>query len=157
MANDMANTFLDQYNAVVGAVVAILSYVFGQHWWLFAFFLLFNIIDWITGWMKSYMAGVENSEKGLKGVIKKFGYWLMIFMSFAMSVAFIELGKVIGVDLHITTLLGWFVLASLMVNELRSILENFVEAGYKPPEILTKGLSVAQKLIEDEKENKKEQ
>lgn len=153
MGDEFVTAFTDKYNAIVGAIVAILTYVFGEHWWLFAFFLLFNIADWITGWMKSYMAGVENSEKGLKGVVKKFGYWLMIFLAFAMSVAFIELGNVIGIDLHITTLLGWFVLASLMVNELRSILENFVEAGYKPPEILTKGLSVAQKLIEDESKN----
>lgn len=154
MGNDFVNAFTDKYNLIVGAVVAILNYIFGAHWWLFAFFLLFNIVDWITGWMKSYMNGVENSEKGLRGVIKKFGYWLMIFVAFAMSAAFVEIGKTLGVNLQITSLLGWFVLASLMVNELRSILENFVEAGYKPPEILTKGLSVAQTMID--KDNKEE-
>ena len=46
-----------------------------------------------------------------------------------------------------TTLLGWFVLASLLVNEIRSICENFVEAGFQVPEILVKGLEVARKKV----------
>ena len=59
----------------------------------------------------------------------------------------------IGIDLKITTLLGWFVLASLLVNEIRSIIENFVEAGFNVPVILTKGLEVADKAINREQEN----
>ena len=152
MGTEILTTFTDRYNLIVGTVVAVLTYIFGKNWWLFALFLVFNLIDWITGWIKSRLAGAENSTKGLNGVIKKFGYWLMIFVSFLMSTAFIGIGNVIGVNLQVTTLLGWFVLASLMVNELRSILENFVEAGYHPPEILTKGLAVASKIIDKEKE-----
>ncbi len=45
------------------------------------------------------------------------------------------------------TFLGWFTLASLMVNEVRSILENLVECGYRVPDFLTKGLAVTEKLI----------
>ena len=45
-------------------------------------------------------------------------------------------------------LLGWWVLASLIVNEARSILENLVEMGYDVPGFLVKGLAVTQKLIE---------
>ena len=71
-------------------------------------------------------------------------------MAFGASAIFIEIGKVIGIDLGITTLLGWFVLASLLVNEIRSIIENFVEAGYKVPAVLTKGLQVAEKMINKE-------
>ena len=43
--------------------------------------------------------------------------------------------------------LGWFVLASLLINEIRSILENFVEAGFNVPIILIKGLEVADKVV----------
>ena len=119
-------------------------------WFLFAFLLILNIIDWITGWMKSHMAGNENSVAGWKGVLKKLGYWLMIMVAFGASAIFIEIGKAIGVDLGITTLLGWFVLASLLINEIRSILENFVEAGFDVPEILIKGLEVADQAINRE-------
>ena len=47
----------------------------------------------------------------------------------------------------ITALLGWFVLASLIINEIRSILENLVEAGFNVPVILVKGLEVADKMV----------
>lgn len=75
----------------------------------------------------------------------------MIMVAFGASAIFIEIGKAIGVDLGITTLLGWFVLASLLINEIRSILENFVEAGFNVPIILIKGLEVADKAVNTEK------
>ena len=140
-------TITDSYNAFVGAVIAILTMVLGEHWYIFATFLLLNVIDWITGWMKSRINGVENSMAGWKGVLKKLGYWLMIAVAFAIAAALIEVGKVIGIDLGVTTLLGWFVLASLIVNEARSIVENFVEAGYDVPRILTAGLQVADEKL----------
>lgn len=142
-----AEVIIDGYNAVVGAVVAVLSYILGEHWILFAAFLLLNVADWITGWMKSRMTGKENSVKGWKGVLKKLGYWIIIMVAFGASAVFIEIGLAIGIDLGITTLLGWFVLASLIINEIRSILENFVEAGYNVPTILIKGLEVADKVV----------
>ena len=140
-------TITDSYNAFVGAVIAILTMVLGEHWYIFAAFLLLNVIDWITGWMKSRINGVENSMAGWKGVLKKIGYWLMIAVAFAIAAALIEVGKVIGIDLGVTTLLGWFVLDSLIVNEARSIVENFVEAGYDVPKILTTGLQVADEKL----------
>lgn len=142
--------YLDTYNTVVGAVIAFLTLIFGEHWALFALFLLFNIIDWLTGWMKAYMAKKENSVRGWKGVLKKLGYWMMILVAFSSSYVFVDIGKTLGIDLGITTLLGWFVLASLIVNEIRSIVENFVEAGFNVPEVLTKGLEVANKVINND-------
>ena len=146
----MKMNWMDSYNAIVGSIVAVLSFVFGEHWILFAIFLLFNVADWITGWMKSRINNVENSSAGWKGVLKKLGYWLMILVAFAASAVFIEIGNTLGMDLGITTLLGYFVLASLLVNELRSILENFVEAGYNVPNVLVKGLEVADKVVNQE-------
>ncbi len=147
---------LDTYNAAAGAVIAVLSYIFGEHWALFALFLAFNVADWLTGWAKSRMAQKENSAAGWKGVLKKLGYWLMIAVAFGASATFVEIGVTLGISLEITVLLGWFVLASLIVNELRSILENFVEMGYNVPRILTKGLEVADKAINQPGQDDKE-
>ena len=140
----------DGINFILGGIVAALTYIFGEHWTLFAIFLLFNFADWITGWMKSKLANKENSQAGLIGVMKKLGYWLMIFLAFAAGYWFISMGQLLGIDLHITKLIGWFVLASLTVNELRSILENFVEAGFNVPQVLVKGLEVADKAFNKE-------
>lgn len=139
--------YMDTYNAVVGGIVACLTMIFGEHWILFAGFLLFNIVDFITGIMKSKLAGKENSTKGWQGVLKKLGYWIMILIAFIMATLFIDIGKAINVDLGVTTLLGWFVLASLTINEIRSILENLVEAGFNVPNVLINGLEVANKII----------
>lgn len=147
-----ANPIIDWYNAIVGTVVAVLSYVLGEHWFLFVAFLFLNVVDWITGWMKSRMAGKENSVKGWQGALKKLGYWLMIMVAFGASAVFIEIGLALGIDLGITTLLGWFVLASLIINEIRSILENFVEAGFNVPSVLVKGLEVADKMVNKDSE-----
>lgn len=153
MNYNYADVIIDGYNAVVGTVVAVLSYVLGEHWMLFAAFLLLNVADWITGWMKSRMAGKENSVKGFQGVLKKLGYWLMIMVAFGAAAIFVEIGKAIGIDLGVTTLLGWFVLASLIINEIRSILENFVEAGFNVPAILVNGLKVADKIVNSQEED----
>ena len=150
MKMNYAEPFIDGYNVIVGTVVAVLSYILGEHWILFVAFLLLNMADWITGWMKSRIAGKENSTAGWKGVLKKLGYWLMIMVAFGASAVFIEIGNTIGIDLGITTLLGWFVLASLLINEIRSIVENFVEAGFNVPRILITGLEVADKIVNKE-------
>lgn len=151
-----AEAIIDGYNAITGAIVAVLSYILGEHWILFVAFLLLNVADWITGWMKSRMAGKENSMAGWKGVLKKLGYWLMIMVAFGVGAVFIEIGESIGIDLGVTTLLGWFVLASLIINEIRSIVENFVEAGYNVPKVLINGLEVAEKIVNKDNDSEGE-
>lgn len=140
----------DGINFILGGIVAAFSYVFGDHWILFAIFLFFNVGDWITGWMKSRLAKKENSVKGWTGIVKKLGYWLMVFLAFALGYWFIAMGQLIGKDFSITMFVGWFVLASLTVNEFRSILENFVEAGYQVPQVLVKGLEIADKIASED-------
>lgn len=141
------NPFTKEINYLLGGLVAILSMVFGQYWWLFAFFMFLNVCDYVTGWIKCRQTHTASSWKGLNGIIKKFGYWVMIMLAFGMSTFFIEIGKVININLEITELLGYFVLGSLIINEIRSNLENLVEAGYHPPKILIKSLEVADKAI----------
>lgn len=139
--------FIDSFNAVTGSIISFLTFIFGKHWFLFALFLFFNTIDWLTGWYKAKVTKKENSTKGWQGILKKLIYWLMIAFAFSLSALFIELGHTFAIDLGITTLLGWFVLAGLIVNEARSIIENFVEAGVKVPAILINGLEVADQTI----------
>ena len=143
------NPFTEKINAFVGLLVSIFSYVFGVHWILFVGFLVLNIVDYITGTFKAVLKHKSNSAKGLQGVVKKLGYWIMIMLAFGASAIFIEIGNVIGVNLEITSMIGWFVLATLIINEIRSIIENFVEAGYNVPGILTRGLQIAVDVIEE--------
>lgn len=147
----------DKINLIVGAIAALLSYLLGEHWVLFVFYLALNGGDFLTRWLAARITGTENSKAGCIGILKKLGYWVMIALGFSMSIIFIEIGNTIGVNLEVTTFIGWFVLATLIINEFRSILENLVEAGYKVPEILIKGLEVANKAIDGKIKIKEEE
>ncbi len=131
--------------------MAALSAVFGAFWYLFAGYLVLNIADWLTGWYKARKKKQESSYVGLRGIIKKTGYWVIILVAFMIPELFVNLGRdVLGINLDFLVLLGWFTLASLLVNEARSILENLVECGYEIPDFLVRGLAITEKLIHAE-------
>ena len=139
---------LDIYNVITGVSVAVMSAIFGPHWYLFAAFLFLNVMDWLTGWYKSRKLNSESSSVGLAGIIKKLGYWVIIAVAFLMAYIFQKMGQdIFKIDLSFLFMLGWFTLACLLINEIRSILENLVECGYKVPSILIKGLAVTEKIL----------
>ena len=145
---------VDTYNLFVGAAVALLSAVFGVYWYVFLAYLVLNVFDWLTGWYKSRKLKEESSKVGLIGIVKKLGYWVIIAVAFIVSSVFVAMGRdLLHIDLSFLTMIGWFTLALLLVNEVRSILENLVECGYNVPAILIKGLSVTEKLINKDSED----
>lgn len=142
--------FTDTYNLALGGVVAIMSTIFGIYWYIFAAYLLLNVFDWLTGWYRSRKKKKESSSVGLKGILKKTGYWVIIAVAFLMSTVFVHLGNdILHINLDFLMMIGWFTLACLMVNEVRSILENLVECGYNVPAVLVNGLAVADKMINE--------
>lgn len=141
---------IDKFNAIGGAIVVIATYVFGEHWVLFAAFLVLNILDYITGVMKSRIKRIESSSAGLKGILKKFSYWICITIGFGLVPILNELGSIMDVDLSILSpVFGWYLLATLAINELRSVMENLVECGVSVPVGLIKGLAIMEKIIKD--------
>jgi len=139
---------IDKYNMTVGAIVTLLTAVFGIYWYIFVAYFAMNVFDWLTGWYKARRLGKESSAVGFKGAAKKLGYWVIIAVAFIMPYVFIQLGsQLLGIDLGFLVMIGWFTLACLLVNEIRSILENLVECGYNVPAVLIKGLAVTEKLI----------
>lgn len=144
--------FLDKKTAVLGGIVAVLSGVLGTYWFLFVAFLFFNIGDYLTGVYKSRVLKQESSAKGLDGILKKIMYWVMICVAFAAAMILNEIGNIVGVDLGFAEMFGWFTLATLLINEVRSILENLVEAGIAVPTFFIKGLKVTEKILANKME-----
>lgn len=140
---------VDKFNTIGGAFVVLATYFFGEHWMLFAAFLVLNIMDYVTGVIKSRILCTESSSAGLKGIVKKFSYWVMIILSFGLSPIINEIGTIMEVDLSmLSPIFGWYVLAVLSVNEVRSILENLVESGVNVPTVLVKGMAVLDKVVQ---------
>lgn len=140
--------FFDNINCAIGAVFTALTQVFGVSWILFAGYLIFNVIDWITGWCKAVKNNEESSKKGLKGIVKKVGYWVLIAVAFIFSFLIVEIGVILEINLSFVLLFGWFTLACMIVNEVRSVLENLVALDVYVPHFLTKGLKVTSDLID---------
>ncbi len=142
---------LSKANSLWGMAVALLSSLFGRFWYLFAAFLILNLVDYITGIIKAKLSLKESSARGLMGIIKKVGYWVVISLSFFISLSFENMGSAIGLDLSFTRLLGWFTLATFIINEIRSILENLIALGVDVPSFLTTGLEIASKAVDEQK------
>ena len=73
---------------------------------------------------------------------------MVIGVAFFVSYCFVYMGEIIGINLEFVQLFGWFTLATYLINEIRSILENLVEMKVKVPSFLVNGLDIAQKLLD---------
>ena len=140
---------INKINLIGATAVTLMSALFGEFWYLFVAFAALNILDYITGIIKSRIAHKENSVKGFKGIVKKLGYWVVIAIAFFLAVGFKDIGAVIGIDLGFTVFIGWFTLCTLIINEIRSVLENLVEMGVEVPAWLAKGLEAANDKLKD--------
>lgn len=147
--NRIGEVLTDSINVACGVVVTVMTFLFGDYWFLFAGFLGLNIIDYITGILKARYAGEINSVAGAKGIIKKTGYWLTIAIAFYISLTFQRMGTLIGVDLSFVVIFGWLTLALFIINEIRSVLENLVKIGVPVPAFLLKGMQVAEEAIKN--------
>lgn len=134
-------------NIIIGTVLTYIITIFEQYGLIMFTFLIFNVLDWMTGTMKARLLGKESSIDGLKGVCKKLGYWVLILVAFLVGENFVLIGNNLGIDLSIADYIGWITLAMLVVNEARSIIENLVQMDVYVPEVLVKGLEVAQEKI----------
>lgn len=138
----------DKVNMIYGLIVTAMTAVFGKYWFLFAGFLLLNLIDYVTGYCKARIFKKESSSVGAKGISKKVFYWVVIGLAFFIAHCFVYMGDLVGINLAFVQLFGWFTLATYLINEVRSILENLVEMNVNVPAFLIKGLDVTQKLLD---------
>lgn len=151
-------TVINKTNVMSGAVVTLASYMLGPYWFLFGIFLMLNVIDYTTGYIKAkFYKKNTSSAVGAKGIAKKVMYWLIILMAFLISVAFKQIGSMFGMDLGFVVFLGYLTLATYIVNETRSIIENAYEMNMKVPEWLIKGLDIVESKIDIEAESKQNQ
>ena len=147
----------DKINMIYGAIAAVGVAFFGKYWFLFFGFLVLNIADYLTGFVKAkFYKKNESSAIGAKGIWKKVSYWIVIGLAFFISTCFVYMGEIIGINLGFVLLFGWFTLATYLVNEIRSILENLVEMNIKVPQFLIAGLEITQKLIDAKTDIKEE-
>lgn len=108
----MNKTFLEK---LLSGITGILTYIFGGLDSLFFTLLIFIIIDYITGICKGIYKHELSSSTSIKGIIKKFGYILIVIVA-----SFFD-NIINDSSMAIRNLVIYFFIA----NEAISILENW--------------------------------
>lgn len=96
------------------------------------------ILDFITGIFKAFVKKKINSSIGIKGIFKKFCYFVVVAISI-----------IVGNIIKAGDILREIVTYSLIFNEIISILENCAEMGIKLPKALISSLEVLNSKIEN--------
>lgn len=114
---------------IFSTILTTLIFIFGG--WDIALQCLITVmvLDYLTGIAKSYVSGKLNSNKGLKGIVKK--------LSILCLVAVAEIVDKISGN---TGLIRTFIIYYLVANEGLSILENLGAMDIIVPDFLKKKL-----------------
>lgn len=117
-------------------ILSFLTFIFGGLDSLLSTLIILMIIDYITGICKGIYKQELNSKFGIKGIIKKFGYLIIVVIATLFD-------KVVGDKaMAIRTLMLYFFIA----NEAISILENWASMELPLPK---KIFEVFEKLKEN--------
>ncbi len=146
----MAARLPDTAELGVSAVFTAAAAALGRIPVILILFMAAVVTDYVTGWIKAkYFLRDWNSRTGLQGAIKKLMYFVMIGTAFLIGWGIREIGSSIGIRLDFAVLIGWYVTAVMLINELTSILENlYVIMPEKVPAWLIKTLQIADETIE---------
>ena len=87
------------------------------------------LLDYITGMIKAYIRAELNSKFGIKGILKKLCYMVMVAVGAAVD--YLLRGAVIGagITLDVKLFFGMLVTVWLTINELISVMENLAAIG----------------------------
>ncbi len=124
---------------IINMIFSFISYILGGIDNLVIMLLIIMSIDYITGICKAIIYKKVNSIVGVKGVIKKFGYILIVALS-------VLIDKILGDTSAIRVLVIYFFIA----NEGLSILENWALIGLPLPNKLKQ---IFEKLKDEGSEN----
>lgn len=127
---------------VKAAFVAAFSMIFGWLGILAVPVLILaglNFTDYITGILASKRRNeLVTSDKGLWGIVKKIGMWILVGLGWAMDVLINYASQYVGLSIKLPFVVATIVAVWLICNEIISILENLLDIGVAMPPFLIK-------------------
>ena len=125
---------------VKAAFVAAFSMIFGWLGILAVPVLILaglNFTDYITGILASKRRNeLVTSDKGLWGIVKKIGMWILVGLGWAMDVLINYASQYVGLSIKLPFVVATIVAVWLICNEIISILENLLDIGVAMPPFL---------------------
>lgn len=148
MVYRMANTIKGFFAAAAAFVLSLLGALAP---WV-AVILVAMVLDYITGMSAAWVAGELSSRIGIRGIVKKLGYLVIIAVGMIADWAIQTGGQYIGFQVKMQGFFALLIIIWLLVNELLSILENLGKLGVPYPEWFVKLLTHLKETAEREGE-----
>lgn len=109
-----------------------------------------NFTDYITGILASKRRNeLVTSDKGLWGIVKKIGMWILVGLGWAMDVLINYAGQYVGLSIKLPFVVATIVAVWLICNEIISILENLLDIGVAMPPFLMPLARMIKGQVED--------
>lgn len=138
---------------VRAAFVAAFSMIFGWLGILAVPVLILaglNFTDYITGILASKRRNeLVTSDKGLWGIVKKIGMWILVGLGWAMDVLINYASQYVGLSIKLPFVVATIVAVWLICNEIISILENLLDIGVAMPPFLMPLARMIKGQVED--------
>ena len=138
---------------VKAAFVAAFSMIFGWLGILAVPVLILaglNFTDYITGILASKRRNeLVTSDKGLWGIVKKIGMWILVGLGWAMDVLINYASQYVGLSIKLPFVVATIVAVWLICNEIISILENLLDIGVAMPPFLLPLAKMIKGQVED--------
>ena len=142
---------------VFASIMGVLNSIFGLLAIPIVLLVVCNIIDYVTGILASKFRGQElSSYKGIKGIAKKIGMWLLIVVGAILDELIVYSVAQLGVVMPFTFIVSCVVAVWLICNELISILENLKDMEVPLPDFLVKLTKNIKSQIESKTDVKEE-
>lgn len=129
---------MDVFKAAVAAAVGALVAYGVQLFIPCIVLVVVMLLDYITGMVKAWEAGELSSKVGIKGILKKLGYLVIVSVACVVDWCVRYGVESVGMEWKFEFLFASIVLLWLVINELISILENVSAIGAPVPAFLTK-------------------
>lgn len=110
------------------------------------------IADYISGMIKAWINAELSSKIGIKGIVKKLCYALVIIVASCVDWLIATGLTAVGTEIKRTYYFGILVTVWLIINEMISILENLSTIGVPLPGFLNKVIKRLKSSVEKESE-----
>ncbi len=109
-----------------------------------------NITDYITGiWASKNREEPVSSYKGIQGIYKKIGMWILIFVGWMMDMLITYTVQYVGLSISLPYVVATIVAVWLICNEIISILENLIDMDVDIPPFLMPLARMIKGQVED--------
>ena len=112
------------------------------------------IIDYATGMSAAWYNSELSSKKGVKGIVKKVGYLVLVLASMIIDWLISQGLQQINVDLHYSVFFAVLVAVWLIINELISTLENLSRIGVPIPNFMKKLINRLKTTVDESESDK---